>query len=138
MRGRARWTRQAVGLFAIIIMAGACATLAAQIKGNRISRAAAAEVGQREPGPAGVPAMKSAQDAGVDIGMLSPQARQQRELRKLRMQKMKKDARKLAQMARSLEEEIAQSNQNILSVNVVEKAKEIQKLAGRIRDEARF
>ncbi len=138
MRGRGRWVRQAVGWLVVIMLAGTRAALAGQAKGNPISRAAAAEVGQPEPGRAGEPAMKSPDAAAVDIGMLSPEARQQRELRKLRLQKMKEDARKLAQMARSLQEEIAQSNPNILSVGVIEKARKIQKLAGRIRDEARF
>ncbi len=66
------------------------------------------------------------------------QARQQRELRKMRFEQMKQQASQLAEMAKSLQQDIEKSNEKILSAEVNEKAKKIEKLAGKIRSEARY
>lgn len=130
--------RLLAAVFAILALAGMCAAQNSTVKGNPISAAAAAGVGQPQPGPAGVPAMKSPEDAGVDVGLLTPGARQQRELRKLRFQQMKQRVDQLTKLAASLQKDIEGTNQNVLSVSVVEKTKEIEKLAKRIRNDARF
>ncbi len=63
--------------------------------------------------------------------------KQQRDLLKLRFEKMKSDADELAGLAKSLQEDLDASNENVLSVKVVDKAKRIEKLAKKIKSAAR-
>ena len=49
---------------------------------------------------------------------------------------MKQDADELAGLAQSLRDELAKSNQNVLSLQIVGKAGRIEKLAKRIKIEA--
>jgi hypothetical protein len=133
------WVRRGAGLLLVSLLTGSTALPQGNEKPNRVVSGAAAEIGQPVPGPsvrAVVPAISEvgAQDASLD----SLKARQQRELRKLRFDKMKEHATQLAEMAKSLQEEIEKSNENVLSLDVVEKAKKIEKLAKKIRDEARY
>jgi hypothetical protein len=51
--------------------------------------------------------------------------------------KMKKHAEDLADLAKSLQAEIAKSNENVLSLEIVKKAEQAEKLAKQIRDEAK-
>ena len=51
--------------------------------------------------------------------------------------KMKKHAEDLADLAKSLQAEIEKSNENVLSLEIVKKAEEAEKLAKKIRDEAK-
>jgi len=62
--------------------------------------------------------------------------KQQRALLKSNYTKMKEDADELAALAKSLQEELNKSNENVLSLDVVEKADKIEKLAKRIRNAA--
>ena len=64
--------------------------------------------------------------------------RQKRELRKDRFEKLQKDADDLATLANSLNSELGKSNENILSLDVIEKAEKIEKLAKKIQDEAKL
>jgi hypothetical protein len=136
-RGR-NWARQGMGLLVVGILAGACATRTAAQQGNRVIDGDAAAIGQRTPGPTSrpdIPAMDgSVRYANPD----STKAEQQRELREMRFDKIKEHASQLAEMARSLQEEVEDSNQNILSVKVIEEAKKIEKLARKIRSEAQY
>jgi hypothetical protein len=66
---------------------------------------------------------------------LSP--RQKREIAKSRFEKMKQDADDLAALAKSLQEALEKSNQNVFSLQVVEKAEKIEKLARKIKGEAK-
>jgi len=63
--------------------------------------------------------------------------KQKKELLKANFEKMKKDADDLATLAKSLQEDIAGSNENVLSLKVVDKAEKIEKLAKRIKDVAK-
>lgn len=56
---------------------------------------------------------------------------------KSNFQKTKKDVAALCKLAQSLQEEIDKSNPNVLSLEVVNKADKIQKLAKKIRNEAK-
>jgi len=51
--------------------------------------------------------------------------------------KMKKHSEDLAELAKSLQAEIAKSNENVLSLEIVKKAEQAEKLAKQIRDEAK-
>ena len=61
----------------------------------------------------------------------------QRDLLKFKFEKMKEDADELAELAKSLQEDLDESNENVLSVEVVKKAEKIEKLAKKIRSAAR-
>jgi hypothetical protein len=63
-------------------------------------------------------------------------AKQQRDLLKANYQKMKQEVDELAGLAKSLQDELNKSNQNILSLQIVDKADKIEKLAKKIKSEA--
>ena len=63
--------------------------------------------------------------------------KQKRDLLKQNFEKMKRDAEELATLAKALQEELAKSNENVLSFQVVTKAEKIEKLAKRIKSTAR-
>jgi hypothetical protein len=63
--------------------------------------------------------------------------KQKRDLMKANFEKMKRDAGELADLAKALQEELNKSNENILSLGIVEKADKIEKLARRIKGTAR-
>ena len=63
--------------------------------------------------------------------------KQKRDLLKANFEKMKRDAGELADLAKALQEELNKSNENILSLDIVDKADKIEKLAKRIKGTAR-
>jgi hypothetical protein len=63
--------------------------------------------------------------------------KQKHDLMKSNFDKMKRDAKDLADLAKALQDELDKSNENILSLNVVDKAEKIEKLARRIKGTAR-
>lgn len=65
-------------------------------------------------------------------------ARQEKDLRKYRFEKLKNHAAELAKLSAALKEELDKSNENILSLEVVDKAEKIEKLAKKIQDEAKM
>jgi len=83
-----------------------------------------------QPGAQDLPPLE--QEAGPQI---SP--KQRRELQKSNFEKTKHDADDLAALAKALQEELNKSNQHILSLQIVEKAEKIEKLAKKIKDEAK-
>lgn len=67
----------------------------------------------------------------------SMREKQIRDLRKYRFKKMQEHGKELAKLAKSLQEDLEKSSENILSLQIVEKAEKIEKLAKKIQDEAR-
>ncbi len=63
--------------------------------------------------------------------------KQKNNLLKANFEKMKQDAGQLAVLAKALQEELNKSNENIFSLDVVDKADKIEKLAKRIKGTAR-
>ncbi len=63
--------------------------------------------------------------------------RQKRELMKENLERMKRDAGELAGLTKALQEEIEKGNENMLALDVVNKADKIQKLAKRIKGNAK-
>jgi hypothetical protein len=63
--------------------------------------------------------------------------KQKNDLLKANFEKMKRDASELADLAKALQQELNKSNENILSLNIVDKADKIEKLAKRIKGTAR-
>jgi hypothetical protein len=87
-----------------------------------------------------------AQDAGVpdaaDIGQRrrpldeapAPNPTQQKALNKERFEKLKKDTDELLKLATELKESVDKANQNTLSLDVIRKTEQIEKLAKSVRD----
>jgi hypothetical protein len=63
--------------------------------------------------------------------------KQQRDLMKSNFEKMKRDADELADLAKSLQQDLDKSSQNVLSLKVLDRAEKIEKLARRIKTEAK-
>lgn len=119
------------------VVAGTAAGLSADQKGNTAAAADAATVGQHTQYPASKAQSSPITSSRSQDPLASMKARQKRELKKMRFEKMKEHAGQLAEMAQSLQEDIEKSNENVLSLEIVDKAKKIEKLAKKIRNEAR-
>ena len=123
-----------------ILLAGCALAAPAQqtaTRGDRVAAGDAATVGQTAPGL--YTRTQTGQIANDTPPGTDPlRARQQGELRKLRFETMKSDVRQLADLTKSLQEEIEKSNQNVLAAGITEKARKIQKLAGKIRNESQY
>jgi hypothetical protein len=63
--------------------------------------------------------------------------RQKKELLKDNFEKMKRDAEELVALAKALQDELAKSNENVLSLQVMDKADKIERLAKGIKNRAR-
>jgi Ni/Co efflux regulator RcnB len=61
-------------------------------------------------------------------------AKREKAMNKQRSEQIKKDTAKLLELATQLQQYVAKTNENILSVDVIRKADEIDKLAKSIRD----
>ena len=62
------------------------------------------------------------------------QDRQMKELNKKRQQDIQNDTQKLFQLATELKAAVDKSNENLLSLDVVRKADEVEKLAKRVKE----
>lgn len=63
--------------------------------------------------------------------------KQRREMMKANFEKMKRDAEELTTLAKALQEELDKASENVLSLQIVDKAEKIEKLAKRIKSTAR-
>jgi hypothetical protein len=95
-------------------------------------------------GPADAP------QAGLQTAQLLPQKaaeeknpgpeltpKQKREVMKSNFEKMKNDAAELASMANELRDELDKTSVDILSIDVIHRAEKIEKLARKIKEEAK-
>ena len=77
----------------------------------------------------------AAQEAGIEDGQ---RARMERDMAKkanqARQADLKRDTDKLLKLANELKESVDKTNEGTLSVDVVKKAEEIEKLAHRVKD----
>jgi acyl-CoA reductase-like NAD-dependent aldehyde dehydrogenase len=100
------------------------------------------------PGAAPPPGKtNAAQDTQVDSRLrnaqtneestLSLSQKQKKDLLKSNFEKMKRDAGELADLAKALQDQLNKSNENILSLDIVDKADKIERLAKRIKTTAR-
>jgi len=78
-------------------------------------------------------------DHQLPVRINSPKQRQKDKLalRDYNFQQLKKHAKRLSEMAASLEKQIDESNANVLSLKIVKKAAQIEKLARKIKTEAK-
>ncbi len=116
--------------------------LAAALILSLMALRASGSLGDGQPLQSALPAPRSStqrlpvpnQNPDLNSSPMTP--KQQRELLKANFAKMKKDADDLADLAKSLQDELNKSNENVLSLDVVEKADKIEKLAKRIKSSA--
>jgi hypothetical protein len=110
-------------LVACYILVGAAAAMGVGYVSHAhttLPRAAAAQDSQEHPTP--------------DIGTAPPlTGKQKQDILKSNFEKLKRDADELAALAKSLQEEIDKSNENVLSLKVMEKAEKIERLAKKIK-----
>jgi hypothetical protein len=85
------------------------------------------------------PARPDPQTAPQDVIPPTPPMteKQKKDLLKYNFGQMKKDAQELSSLAKSLQDDLEHSNQNVLSIGVISKAEKIEKLAKKIRDSAK-
>ncbi|HUI42926.1 MAG TPA: hypothetical protein VL523_13250 [Terriglobia bacterium] len=94
----------------------------------------AAQVAQRPRPPA--PPEPMSVEPQPDTSSAPTTPKQQRAILKARFEKMKDQADQLAQLAQALQADLHKSNENVLSLGVVEKADKIEKLAKQIKSAA--
>jgi len=82
------------------------------------------------PAPAAVPQFESHQDPAQK----EMQERMMREANKKRQQDIREDTDKLFQLATELKAAVDKSNENLLSLDVVRKADEVEKLAKKVKE----
>lgn len=84
------------------------------------------------------PTLPESGEPPSDVPPLSPaaNAKRQRDLMKANYEKLKQEADELANLAKSLQDEIGSSNPDVLSLKVVQNAEKIEKLAKKIRGSA--
>ena len=74
----------------------------------------------------------------TDLTPMTPlKPKQKQAIMKSNFEKMKRDAEDLTLLAKSLQEEIDKSNENVLSLKIVEKAEKIERLAKKIKTMAK-
>jgi len=124
-RARAAW------VFALGIAAGIA--LAAAPGQQHVP---AGQQGAPQPPPTAVEARQEIpQSVNEPSPPLTP--KQKQDLLKSNFEKLKKDAADLAALAKSLQRDIETSNENVLSLKVVDKAEKIEKLARKIKAAAK-
>ena len=79
----------------------------------------------------------SGDESNQESSQVSHSGKKQRTILKANFEKMRRDSGELADLAKALQEELNKSNENLLSLDVVEKAGKIEKLAKRIKGSAR-
>jgi len=82
------------------------------------------------PAPAAVPQVETRQDPAQK----EMQDRMMREANKKRQQDIRDDTDKLFQLATELKAAVDKSNENLLSLEVVRKADEVEKLAKKVKE----
>jgi hypothetical protein len=89
-----------------------------------------------------VPALRSASPAPLQGSRTTDQQqemedRMQKAANKKRQDEIKEDTQKLYQLAGELKEAVDKSNENLLSMDVVRKAEEVEKLAKKVKEKMR-
>ena len=129
---KSSFCRSAILLWLILIFAGSLLNdhpLVSAPAASSLSGATSAANG----GQAG-PHARTAQSNEESLP-LSP--KQKKDVLKFNFEKMKRDAGELTDLAKALQDELDKSNENILSLDIVDKADKIEKLARRIKGTAR-
>ena len=136
LQGKPRWKQWLPGVVLILFTAGIAAGTARQVAGNSAAGLVEAAQIKRTPAPhPRVPVNASVEPENPPEGLTPKQIR---ELRKERFSQMKQHADELVDMASSLQKDLNESNENVFSLQIIEKAGKIEKLAKKIREEAKL
>src|SRR5579859_2699209 len=113
-----------------------CAQAAAWVL---VATVATLVLGATPPVQNGPPSSVLGQESPPDESepMAALKAKQKKAILKSNFEKMKRDSENLVSLAKSLQQEIEKSNENVLSLKVVERAEKIEKLAKKIKDSAK-
>ena len=130
-----RWERLIAGILTVLVCAGAWAARPAPRQGVSATAPGFAASPQRPPSPPPRTEEPTAKSPLDPLATLTP--KQKRDLMKFRFEKMKQHADELAELAESLQQDLDKSNENVLSLKVVEKAEKIEKLAKKIKETAK-
>jgi len=133
-RRRLAWLRLVAAF--LVIIAGLAGSQDSRVDLVTLSvRAAEPQGFPQEPSRHGQPQQGPGPTEAAPPVVLSQ--KQKKGLLKDNFQKMKHDADELADLAKSLQEDLHKSNENVFSLGVVEKADKIEKLAKKIKGTAR-
>lgn len=124
-------TGRVIGLLLIILGVAAVAVDRAALEERQ---AVAAEIGPQQDRRMVPPESVPPADSGRSIPLTK---KQKQDLLKYNFEKMRRDADELTELAKSLQEDLSKSNENILSLKVVDKAEKIEKLAKQIKGAAK-
>ncbi len=89
---------------------------------------------QHQQPPVVPPEILGTPDSGPSVRLTK---KQKQDLLKSNFEKMKRDADELTELAKSLQEDLSKSNENVFSLKIVDKADRIEKLAKKIKSAAR-
>jgi hypothetical protein len=84
----------------------------------------------------GIPVPPTAPDTNTEIEQ-EMHLKMQHEQQKKRVEQMKRDSQKLLELATELKQYVDKSGENILSLEVIRKADEMEKLARRVKESMR-
>jgi hypothetical protein len=129
--------RWGVGAVAALLLAGSWVV----ISGTGLSTISAAQL-QQQPMPQQVPTIPTQPGFGEPPAPNDPMERQRQEKMEKarnmdRQKQLQRDTDKLLSLAKELKDEVDKSNKDTLSVDVVKKAGEIEKLAKSVKDRMR-
>ena len=130
-RARSSMAHALRAALAAVVLALGSATL--NVRAARPARPAAQSAPPLRPQTATPPASEM---PDTDLGPPKAPSKQQRALLKARYAKMKDQADQLARLAQALQADLEKANENVLSLDVVDKADKIEKLAKQIKSAA--
>lgn len=104
--------------------------LLSSLMGGQQGRSGSGRSGLQKPPTQQLPSLEIEPTRGLS-------EKQKREILRSNFDKMKHDADQLAELAGSLQDDLKKSNENVLSLQIVEKAERIEKLARKIKTAAR-
>jgi len=89
---------------------------------------------QLQPPPSSLPGARQHTDEGTSVWQEQQQKEQQKKANLQRQQEIKKDTEKLLELATELKQSVDKSNENTLSLDVIKKAEQIEKLAKSVKE----
>jgi hypothetical protein len=92
----------------------------------------------RSQSPDAAPPSQREQPPTIEVEPGPPLTKKQKQqLLKSNFERMRRDADELAELAKSLQQDLDKTNENVLSLKIVERAEKIEKLARKIKTAAR-
>ena len=136
LKGKSPFYRTSILLWLSVSLAGLTLGALCIVAQNPTSPSSQAGVTRREA--AGAIVAQEQEEVPTNQGSKgSMPERQKRLLLKDNLERMKRDAGELASLTKALQEELNKSNENVLALDIVAKADKIQKLAKKIKGNAR-